>query len=46
MFTYKKFIKEFDDDILDIILEPELKPGEKEFIQIMHDECYFYANDR
>ncbi len=45
IFTYKKFMKEFDDDMLDIILEPELKSGEKEFVQVIHDECYFYAND-
>jgi hypothetical protein len=45
MFTYKKFMKKFDNDMLDIVLEPELKSEEKEFIQVMHDECHFYAND-
>ncbi len=46
MFTYKKFMKEFDGNMLDIILEPELKSEEKEFVQVTHDECYFYVNDR
>ena len=45
MFVYKKHMREFDEDMLDIILEPKLKLGEKEFVQVIHDECYFYAND-
>ncbi len=39
-------MKEFDSDMLDIVLESKLKSGEKEFIQVMHDEYHFYANDR
>jgi hypothetical protein len=45
MFEYQKFMKDFDGDLMDIILEPQLKPGEKEIVQVTHDECYFYAND-
>ena len=45
MFVYKKNMKDFDGDMLDVILEPQLQPGEKEFIQVTHDECHFYAND-
>ncbi len=32
MFTYKKYMKKFDDDMLDVILEPELKIGKKELV--------------
>ena len=46
MFEYKKFMKDFDGNMLDIILEPQLKPKEKKIVQMTHDECYFYANDR
>jgi hypothetical protein len=45
MFRYKKSMKEFDSDTLDVVLEPQLEPGEKEIVQITHDECHFYAND-
>src|SRR5436305_13461490 len=45
MFRYKKSMKEFDGDTLDVVLEPLLEPGEKEIVQITHDECHFYAND-
>ncbi|PKY31798.1 hypothetical protein RhiirB3_475331 [Rhizophagus irregularis] len=39
------FMKEFDGDIMDIVSEPQFKPGEKELVQVTHDECHFYAND-
>ncbi|CAB4473945.1 unnamed protein product [Rhizophagus irregularis] len=45
MFEYRKSMKDFDGDMLDVILEPQLKPGEKELVQVTHDECHFYAND-
>jgi hypothetical protein len=45
MFEYKKSMKEFDGDMLDIVLEPQLKAEEKELVQITHDECHFYMND-
>jgi hypothetical protein len=45
MFVYKESMKDFDGDMLDIILEPQLKLGEKELVQVTHDECHFYAND-
>jgi hypothetical protein len=45
MFEYRKSMKDFDGDMLDVVLEPQLKPGEKELVQITHDECHFYAND-
>ncbi|GET03821.1 hypothetical protein PHYBLDRAFT_144584 [Rhizophagus clarus] len=45
MFEYQKFIKDFEGDMIDIVSEPELKPEEKEFVQVTHDECHFYAND-
>jgi len=45
MFTYKKFMKEFNGDMLDIVLEPEFKLEEKKFVQVIHDKCHFYAND-
>jgi hypothetical protein len=45
MFEYKKSMKDFDGDILDVVLEPQFKPEEKELVQVTHDECHFYAND-
>ncbi len=45
MFKYQKYMKNFNSDMLDIVLEPQLKLEEKELVQITHDECYFYAND-
>ena len=33
IFTYKKYMKEFDDNILEVILKPELKSEEKELIK-------------
>ncbi|CAB5376582.1 unnamed protein product [Rhizophagus irregularis] len=45
MFEYKKSMKDFDGNMLDVVLEPQLKPGEKELVQVTHDECHFYAND-
>ncbi|EXX58953.1 hypothetical protein RirG_193120 [Rhizophagus irregularis DAOM 197198w] len=38
-------MKEFDGDMMDIVSEPQFKPGEKELVQVTHDECHFYAND-
>ena len=38
-------MREFDEDMLDNILELKLKSEEKEFVQVIYDECYFYAND-
>ncbi len=46
MFIYKKYVKEFNNDILDVVLEPKLKLGEKKLVQVIYDECHFYANDR
>src|SRR6266540_5531746 len=46
MFEYKKYMKDFDSNMLDIILKPQLKSGKKELVQVIHDECHFYANDR
>ncbi|CAG8668510.1 23675_t:CDS:2 [Cetraspora pellucida] len=45
MFEYKKNMKEFDSDMLDIVIEPQLRQSKKEYIQVMHDETHFYAND-
>ncbi|RIB19325.1 hypothetical protein C2G38_1922798, partial [Gigaspora rosea] len=45
MLTYKKYMKDFMGDMLEIIVEPELDYDEKEMVQITHDECYFYTND-
>ncbi len=45
IFKYQKYMKDFDGDMLDIVLELQLKSEEKELVQITHDECYFYAND-
>ncbi|PKK56432.1 hypothetical protein RhiirC2_671666, partial [Rhizophagus irregularis] len=45
MFKYKKSMKDFDGDMLDVVLEPQLNSEEKEIVQVMHDECHFYAND-
>ena len=45
MFTYKKHMKEFDSDMLEVILEPEFKSGEKKLVQVTYDECHFYTND-
>ncbi len=39
-------MREFGGDMLDIILESKFKSGEKEFVQVTYDKCYFYANDR
>ncbi|CAG8596865.1 7920_t:CDS:2 [Cetraspora pellucida] len=35
MFTYKKYMKSFDGDRLEIIIEPELEPDEKELVQVI-----------
>ncbi len=45
MFEYQKYMKVFDGDMLDVVLETQLKPEEKELVQVMHNECHFYAND-
>jgi len=45
MFKYQKFMKDFEGDNMDIVSEPKLMPEEKEFVQVTHDECHFYAND-
>ncbi len=45
MFEYKKCMKDFDSDMLDVILEPQLESGKKELVQMIHNECHFYAND-
>src|SRR2546421_6218300 len=45
MFEYQNFMKNFDGDMMNIISEPQLKSGEKELVQVTHDECHFYAND-
>ncbi|PKK56498.1 hypothetical protein RhiirC2_634119, partial [Rhizophagus irregularis] len=45
MFEYQRLMKDFDGDMMDIVSEPQLKPGDKELVQITHDECHFYAND-
>ncbi|CAB5381514.1 unnamed protein product [Rhizophagus irregularis] len=45
MFEYKKSMKDFDGDMLDVVLEPQLNLEEKEIVQVTHDECHFYAND-
>src|SRR5207253_2652946 len=44
MFEYKRYMKDFDGDMLNITLEPYLEL-KKEFVQVTHDECHFYAND-
>ena len=45
MFEYQRLMKDFDGDMMNIVSEPQLKSGEKELVQVMHDECHFYAND-
>ena len=45
MFEYQKYMKVFNSNMLDVVLEPQLKPEEKELVQVTHDECHFYAND-
>ncbi|CAB4395573.1 unnamed protein product [Rhizophagus irregularis] len=45
MFEYRKSMKDFDGDMLDVVLEPQFKPGEKELVHVTHDECHFYVND-
>ena len=45
MFEYKKCMKDFDGDMLNVILKPQLESGKKELVQVTHDECHFYAND-
>ncbi|KAF0360606.1 hypothetical protein F8M41_014310 [Gigaspora margarita] len=39
-------MKGFTDNMLEIIVKPELEYDKKESVQITHDECHFYANDR
>ena len=39
-------MKNFNNNMLNITLEPYLKLEKKKFIQVTHDECYFYANDK
>src|SRR5437763_77517 len=45
MFEYQKFMKDFDGNMMDVVLEPYLKLGEKELVQVTYDEYYFYANN-
>ena len=45
MFEYQKLMKDFDDDMMDIVSELQLKSGEKELVQVTHNECHFYTND-
>ena len=46
MFEYQRLIKDFDGNMMNIVLEPQLKLREKKLVQVTHDEQYFYANDR
>ena len=46
MFIYKKCMKEFNGDMLEVILESELKSGEKELVQVIYDKCHFYVNNK
>jgi len=39
-------MKDLKGDNMNIVSELKLMPEEKEFVQMMHDECHFYANDR
>ena len=41
MFKYKKYMKDFDDNMLDIILEPQFKSEKKELVQVTHDKYHF-----
>ncbi|CAG8594657.1 12932_t:CDS:2 [Gigaspora margarita] len=45
MFKYKKNMKDFTSDMLEIIVEPELKYAEKELVQVTHNKYHFYANN-
>ena len=42
MFEYKRYMKDFDSNNY----IRTLFQAEKKFVQVTHDECYFYANDR
>lgn len=35
MFTYKKSMKDFDGEMLEIVIEPQLEHGHKELVQVM-----------
>ncbi len=45
MFKYQRLMKDFDGNMMNIVSEPQLKLGEKELVQVTHDECHFYANN-
>ena len=45
MFNYKRLMKDYDSDMLDEIIEPQLQPGEKEHVIVTHDESHFYVNE-
>ncbi|GES92136.1 hypothetical protein GLOIN_2v1785920 [Rhizophagus clarus] len=36
IFEYKKSKKDFDGNMLDVVLEPQLKSGKKELVQLVH----------
>src|SRR5947209_3589930 len=38
-------MKTFNDDKLNTIIELQLEPEKKKFVQVTHNECYFYPND-
>jgi len=45
MFNYKQLMKDYNGEMLDEIIEPQLQPDEKEHVIITHDESHFYANE-
>ncbi|CAG8838364.1 31373_t:CDS:2, partial [Gigaspora margarita] len=46
MFKYKKNMKDFTGNMLEVIVEPELEYGKKKLVQVIHDEYHFYTNDK
>ena len=38
MFNYKQLMKDYNGEMLDEIIEPQLQPDEKEHVIITHDE--------
>ncbi|CAG8646640.1 4909_t:CDS:2, partial [Paraglomus occultum] len=47
MFNYKQLMKDYNGEMLDEIIEPQLQPDvdEKEHVIVTHDESHFYANE-
>ncbi|CAG8569074.1 14925_t:CDS:2 [Cetraspora pellucida] len=42
MFKYKIYIKDFVDNMLKIVIKPELESDKRKLVQVIHDESFMY----